>query len=199
MRFGLVVAVLAAHPLASDDAGKRLAAVEQWARGHKPQLVAKDAKALTACVDLPAVPESGCTEAARLCPVREGDDGASGTRTESLSFILDGHEELHRHLRVWWRAAYEPRRQDCDPPESMTHEELPAQRKARVEEWRRTHAAEWRKCIARAEKDAEDDAEEVNCDVVLVNACRREAYLVCKSRNVRAGIATLNKLHRFEF
>lgn len=195
----LAVVVAAAAPLSAEDEGARLAAVEQWAKGKKPQLSLQQAKSVQGCVELPAVKETGCAEAAKVCAVSEGDDGSSGTRVESLSFVLAGHEALHNHLRVWWRAAYEPRRWECDPPASMTSEETPSQRAVRVEEWRRTHQKEWASCIARVEKDSADDSEELSCDVVLVNACRGEAFVKCRAKNLRAGMGTIGKLHRVVF
>lgn len=199
MRGALLATVLAAAPLASGDAASQLAAVEKWAQGKKPQLSFQQAMAVQGCVELPAVKEAGCETPAKLCSVMEGDDGSSGTRVESLSFVLAGHEELHNHLRVWWRAAYEPRRWECDPPASMTSDETPAQRTARVEAWRSTHRKEWLACVARAEKDSADDAEELSCDLVLVNACRSEAFVRCRAKNLRAGVGTIGKLHRVVF
>ncbi|MFZ5445822.1 MAG: hypothetical protein ACOZQL_37870 [Myxococcota bacterium] len=197
MLHALLLATLAQHPLAADDAAARLAAVSKWSRGQKPQLSAKDARALGAeCVELPAVKETGCEVPARLCRLVEGDDGSSGTRVEALSFHLEGHE---KPVRVWWAATYEPRRFECDPPERLDGADAPAQREAEVAAWRKAHAKEWQRCLARVEKDARDDAEELACDVVLINACRAEAFLTCRARNLRKGVVALEHLHRVSF
>lgn len=199
--FAALLVVLAASPLASEDAAARLAAVEKWAKTQrKPQLSSKDARALTDCVELPAVKDTGCAEPAKLCRLHEGDDGSSGTRTESLSLLLSGQDRDVKPLRVWWSAAYEPKRGECDPPESMLgNSETPEQHAKEVAAFRKAHAKDYAKCVARAEKDARDDAEELVCDVVLMNACRKEAYVTCKARNLRKGLNALEKLHRFEF
>jgi hypothetical protein len=195
-----LLVVLSAAPMASDDAAERLAAVAKWARTQrKPQLSSKDARALTDCVELPPVKETGCAVPAKLCRLPEGDDGSSGTRIESLSLLLTGQDRDVKPLRVWWSAAYEPRRAECDPPESMTGSDSPEQRAKDVAAFRKNHAKEYAKCVARVEKDARDDAEELSCELVLMNECRKEAYLTCKTRNLRKGIVALEHLHRFEF
>jgi hypothetical protein len=201
MLASLVIALLAASPLASDDVAERLAAVEQWAKKQKkPQLSSKEARALSDCVDVPALKDTGCTTPATLCRLHEGDDGSSGTRTESLSLFLSVKEHDNgKSLRVWWSAAYEAKPSECDPPESMSGTETPDQRAKVIAAWKKGHSKEYAHCVARLEKDAKDDAEELLCDVVLVNACRREAYVTCKSRNLRQGVNALEKLHRFDF
>ena len=198
--FAALLVVLSAAPMASDDAAERLAAVATWAKTQrKPQLSSKDARALSDCVELPPVKETGCAVPAKLCRLAEGDDGSSGTRTESLSMLLMGQDRDVKPLRVWWIAAYEPKRGECDPPESMSGTETPEFRAQEAIAFRKAHPKEYAKCVARAEKDAQDDAEELSCEVVLLNACRKEAYLTCKSRNLRKGIVALEHLHRFEF
>lgn len=200
MTFALLLVLSAAPALGDEDPAQRVAAVEKWARTQKkPQLSLKEAKALKDCVELPAVKDTGCEQPAKLCLVHEGDDGSSGTRVEELGFVLAGHEELHKHLRVWWYAAYEPRRHECDPPEPMVGEETPTQKAERVARWRKAHQREWQACIKRVEKDSADDSEELGCDVVLVNACRKEAFVMCRARNLRKGVGTVGKLRRFEF
>lgn len=197
MLYALLLATLAQSPLAVDDPAARLAAVAKWSRGKKPQLSSKDARALTTeCVELPAVKETGCATGAKLCRLHEGDDGSSGTRLESLSFHLEGHE---RPVRVWWAATYEPRRFECDPPEKLEGEQSAQARAAEVAAWRKAHAKEWQRCLARVEKDARDDAEELTCDLVLVDACRADAFLTCRARNLRKGVAALEHLHRVSF
>jgi hypothetical protein len=200
MLSALLAGLLAAapSPLSSEDAAERLAAVEKWAKKQKkPQLSAKDARALEACVELPAVKETGCTTAAKLCRLHEGDDGSSGTRVESLSLHLGGQEHDGKSLRVAWTAIYEAKVEECDPPESMTHVENPEQRAKDVAVYRKTK--EYAKCLGRMQKDAKDDAEEMLCDVVLMNACRKEAYVTCRTKNLRKGITALHHLHRFDF
>jgi hypothetical protein len=195
-----LLVVLSAAPMASDDAAERLAAVQKWAKTQrKPQLSSKDARALTDCVELPPVKETGCAAPAKLCRLHEGDDGSSGTRIESLSLLLTGQDRDVKPLRVWWTAAYEPKRGECDPPESMVGPQTPEQRAKEVAAFHQAHAKEYATCVARTEKDARDDAEELLCEVVLMNACRREAYLTCKARNLRKGMVALEHLHRFEF
>ena len=198
MLSSVVIALLAAAPLASDDAAERLTAVEKWAKQQrKPQLSVKEARALADCVELPAVKDTGCALPAKLCRLHEGDDGSSGTRTESLSFFLNIKEHDNgKALRVWWTSTYEAKPSDCDPPESMTGSETPEQRAKEIATWKKGHAKEYARCVARLEKDARNDAEELSCDVVLVNACRKEAYVTCKARNLRNA---QEKLHRFEF
>lgn len=193
---GLIAA--APSPLASDDPAERLAAVETWAKKQKrPQLSAKEARAIKECVELPAVKETSCATAAKLCRLHEGDDGSSGTRIESLSLHLSGQEHEGKSLRVSWSAVYDAKVDECDPPESMTHVENPGQRAKDVALFRKTK--EYARCVARVEKDARDDAEELLCDVVLMNACRKEAYVICRTKNLRKGITALQHLHRFEF
>lgn len=187
----LLLLFISVNPLASDDDAARLAAVEKRARSQKPQLSAKQARALVECVEVPPVNETGCALPAKLCPVHEGDDGSSGTRQESLSLLWSGQEESVKALRVWWTATYEPKRAECEPPEAAVGPETPATRKGREKDFAR--------CVARVEKEAKDDAEELQCDVVLMNACRKEAYLTCRSKNLRKGIAPLERLHRFAF
>ncbi len=195
---GLLFSVLAAAPMASDDAAVRLAAVQKWAKKQKkPQLSSKEARALTECVELAPVPETLCAENAKLCRLHEGDDGSSGTRMESLSLLLTGLER--QPLRMWWTAAYEVKANQCDPPEPMSGTQSADERAAQVEAWKKTHAKEYAKCVARLEKDARDDAEELTCELVLMNVCRKEAYLTCKARNLHKGIKELEKLHRFDF
>ena len=49
--------VLSVAPMAPEESGERLAAVEKWAKAQrKPQLSSKDARALTGCVELPPLP-----------------------------------------------------------------------------------------------------------------------------------------------
>jgi hypothetical protein len=198
----LFLAAAPATPsLASDDPAQRLAAVERerWAKKRKPQLTSKDARAMGECLELPPVKETGCAQPAKLCRLHEGDDGSSGTRIESLSLLMAGEEHDVQPLRVWWSAAYEAKLSDCDPPEHLLGHETDEQRVAAIAEWKKKNAKEWQKCVARLEKKAKSDAEELACDVVLVNGCRREAYVTCKTRNLRKGIQALEQLHRFEF
>lgn len=184
------------HPLASDDVATRLEAVAKWAKGKKPQLSSKAAKELADCVELPAVKDTGCEQPAKLCRLHEGDDGSSGTRLESLSLTLTGREKA---VRVWWSATYEPRRFECDPPEPLEGHESKAEHELEVAAWRKAHAREWKQCLARVEKDARDDAEELHCEVVLVNACRAEAFLTCRAKNLRRkNVVALEHLHRVE-
>lgn len=193
----VVVLLLSQHPLAADDAQVRLDAVAAWAKKKKkPQLAVKDARAIGQCLELAPVAETGCATKAKLCRLHEGDDGSSGTRIESLSLVLEGHE---KPMRVYWTATYEPAVPDCDPPEKLEGHDSPEQHANEVAAWRKTHAKEYAKCVARVTKDAKDDAEELSCDVVLVNACRAEAYLTCKSKNLRKGMTALTQLHRVEF
>ena len=191
---------VAVSPMASDDAGVRLAAVQVWARKQKkPQLSSKEARAIADCLEVAPVKETGCELPAKLCRLHEGDDGSSGTRVESLSLLMAGEEHDVQPLRVWWSAAYEAKVSDCDPPEHYLAHETDEQRVQAIADWKRANAKEYAKCVARLEKKAKADAEELACDVVLVNGCRREAYVTCKSKNLRKGIAALEHLHRFEF
>jgi hypothetical protein len=194
MLAAVVLGLLAQHPLASDDAQARLEAVRAWAKKQKkPQLSSRDARAMTECIEVPPVKETGCEQPAKLCRLHEGDDGASGTRIEALSLLLDGHAQP---LRVWWSATYEPAVADCDPPEKLEGHESPEAHAAETAAWRKAHAKEYARCVARVTKDAKDDAEELACEVVLVNACRQEAFLTCKGRNLRQRGAALEQLHR---
>ena len=199
MLSGLLFSILAASPLASDDAAVRLAAVQKWAKKQKkPQLSSKEARALTECVELLPVKDTGCTETAKLCRLHEGDDGSSGTRVESLSLLLTGLER--QPLRMWWNATYEVKVSECDPPEPMSGSIQSAEERAtQVSEWKKSHAKEYSRCVARLEKKARDDAEDLTCDVVLMNVCRKEAYVTCKTRNLRKGVSALEHLHRFDF
>ncbi len=197
----LVAAVVSAAPsLAADDAAERLSAVQTWVKKQKkPQLSSKDARAITECIEVPAVKETGCEQRAKLCRLREGDDGSSGTRVESLSLLMAGEEHDVQPLRVWWSAAYEAKVSDCEPPEHLLGHETAEQRVEAIAEWKKKNANEFNRCVERLEKKAKTDAEELTCDLLLVNACRREAYVTCKTRNLRKGIQALEQLHRFEF
>lgn len=199
MLSGLVFSLLAAAPLASEDAAVRLAAVQKWAKKQKkPQLSSKEARALTECIELPPVKDTGCTQAAKLCRLHEGDDGSSGTRMESLSLLLTGFER--QPLCIWWSATYEVKASECDPPEPMSGSTPSTDERAtQVTEWKKTHAKEYARCVARLERKARDDAEELTCDLVLMNVCRKEAYVTCKTRNLRKGVKALEHLHRFDF
>lgn len=185
-----------APTLADDDPEKRLEAAVAWAKKNKkPQLAAKDARALKDCVVLPAVKATGCAEPAKLCRLHEGDDGSSGTRIESVSLTLDGHE---KPLRAWWTATYEPPVKECEPPEELAAES-PEHHAAIVAAWKKEHPKEFAACLQRVKKKADSDAEVLECDVVLMNACRKEAYVKCRSKNLRKGMTALEHLHRFEF
>ncbi|MDP3152089.1 MAG: hypothetical protein Q8N23_05430 [Archangium sp.] len=201
----LTAAVLSAAPppppsLAADDAAERLSAVQTWVKKQKkPQLSSKDARAIAECIELPAVKETGCEHKAKLCRLHEGDDGSSGTRVESLSLLMAGEEHDVQPLRVWWSAAYEAKVSDCDPPEHLLGHETAEQRVEAIAAWKKKNVKEFTRCVERLEKKAKADAEELTCDLMLVNACRREAYVTCKTRNLREGIQALEQLHRFEF
>lgn len=200
--FTALALVLAAVPsLSAEDVAARLTAVQDYVKKQKkPLLTAKDARALTGCVELPAVKDSGCEVAAQVCPLHEGDDGSSGTRRESLSLLLTSPDHPSKHLQVWRSAVYEPRLFECDPPEHLFGASPPDQRAKEIETWRASHAKEYAACVARMQKDARDDAEEVSCDVLFVNACRREAYVRCKARNLaKAAKAPSEEVQRFEF
>lgn len=186
--------------LTSDDLAQRLSAVQKWSKQQKkPQLSWRDARSITECIEVPPVKETGCELSAKLCPLHEGDDGSSGTRVESVSLLMTGEDDELRPLRVFWRAAYEAKLSDCEPPESFVSHQSTEQRGASVAAWKKVNAKEYSKCVARLERRAESDAEELTCDLLLVNGCRREAYVTCKARNLRQGVATLLQLHRFEF
>ena len=183
--FAALVLVLAASPLASDDAAERLAAVQAWAKKQKkPVLALKVARELKDCIELAPVADTGCTQPAPLCPLREGDDGSGGSRRESLSLLLKSPDHVAKHVQVWRSSVYEPKIAECDPPEPLFGAPSPEQRALDVAAWRKTHAKEYAKCVGRMEKDARNDDEEFSCDVVLVNACRKEAYVKCKARNL---------------
>lgn len=196
----LALLLLAASPDLNDEVvEKRLEAVQTWAKGKKPQLSSKAARALNEkkpCVTVPAVAATGCTEAAKLCRVHEGDDGSSGTRIESVSVTLEHHD---KPLRLWWTATYEPPVTECDPPEELEGHESEEHHHQEVLKWRKTHAKEWQACLQRVRKKALNDAEELTCNVVLVNACRHEAWVTCSAKNLRKGMTALTHLHRFEF
>lgn len=201
----LTAAMVSASPapapsMTANDAAERLSAVEKWAKKQKkPQLSSKDARAIAECIEVPAVKETGCEQPAKLCRLHEGDDGSSGTRVESLSLLMAGEEHDVQPLRVWWSAAYEAKVTDCEPPEHLLGHETPEQRVEAIAEWKKKNVKEFTKCVERLEKKAKADAEELSCDLQLVNACRREAYVTCKTRNLRKGIQALERLHRFEF
>ncbi len=182
------------HPLSADDEATRLEAVKKW---KKPQLTAQAARALKDCVELAPVKETGCAVPAKVCRLHEGDDGSSGTRIESLSLVLSGHEQ--KPLRVWWSATYEAPVKDCDPPDQLLGHETPEERDEAVLSWRKKNAKEYGACVARLKKKAVNDAEEASCDVVLLNACRAEAWVVCKTKNLRKNITALEHVHRFAF
>ncbi|MBL8910773.1 MAG: hypothetical protein JNM17_08745 [Archangium sp.] len=185
-----------APTLADEDPEKRLEAAVAWSKKNKkPQLSAKDARAVKECVTLPAVKATGCAETAKLCRLHEGDDGSSGTRIESVSLTLDGHE---KSLRAWWTATYEPPVKECDPPEELSAES-PEHHAEVVAKWRKEHPKEYSACLQRVKKKAENDAEVLECDVVLMNACRKEAFVKCRSKNLRKGMTALEHLHRFDF
>jgi hypothetical protein len=81
--------------------------------------------------------------------------------------LLAPEEHDVQPLRVFWSAAYEAKKTDCDPPESFEGHETAEQRAASVAAWRKSHAKEYARCVARLEKDAKDDAEELTSDLVL--------------------------------
>ena len=183
--FAALALIITASPLASDDAAERLTAVQAWAQKQKkPLLALKDARLLTDCIELAPIADTGCAQPAPLCPLREGDDGSAGTRRESLSLWLKSPDHIAKHVQVWRSSVYEPKILECDPPEPLFGAPSPEQRLKDLAAFRKTHAKEYAKCVIRAEKDARDDAEEISCDVVLVNACRKEAYVKCKARNL---------------
>ncbi len=198
-----LAAVLSASPapsLAAEDASERLNAVQTWVKKQKkPQLSSKDARAITECIELPAVKETGCEQKAKLCRLQEGDDGSSGTRVESLSLLMLGEEHAAQPLLVWWSATYEAKVSDCEPPEHLLGHETAEQRVEAISQWKKKNVKEFTRCIERLEKKVKADAEELMCDLMLVNACRREAYVTCKTRNLRKGNRALEPLHRFEF
>lgn len=193
----LLLLAQAPHPLAADADAARLQGAAQWAKVKKPQLPEKAARAVAGCVELPPVPETGCAKPATLCRLPEGDDGGSGTRLESLSFFLTGHEA--RPLRVWWAATYEPPVAECEPPDHLLHHTTPEEREAELATWHRQHSTEYGLCLTRLRKKAAADAEEASCDVVLINACRAEAFVTCKTKNLGKRLAALESLHRVSF
>lgn len=200
MLISLITLLLAQSGLSSDDPAERLAAAEKWDRSHRrPQLSSVEARALTACVEVPALPETGCARATKLCRLDEGDDGSGGTRIQSLSLMWVEPEEPVQALRMWWWAGYEPRLFACDPPEPLDGPEPREARAKTVAAWRKDHAKEYAACVKRLTRYARQDAEELACDLVLMNACRKEAYVRCTSQNLRKGITALQHLHRFEF
>ncbi|MGV3624326.1 MAG: hypothetical protein ACO1OB_26135 [Archangium sp.] len=183
--------------LSSEDEGKRLEAAGAWAKKNRPQLSAKAAREVKDCIELPPVKDSGCDTPAKLCRLNEGDEGSGGTRIESVSFFLAGRES--RPLRLLWSATYEPQFKDCDPPDHLLGHETPEERERELANWHQKHAKEYAACKARLTKKALDDAEEASCDAVLVNACRAEAFVICKTKNLRKNISALEHLHRFAF
>lgn len=183
--------------LAVDDERSQLEAVAAWAKKHRPQLTSQAARAAVDCVEVPAVKDTGCERPARLCRLQEGDDGSGGTRVESVSMFLEGHEQ--RPLRVWWAATYEPQLRECDPPDHLLGHQTPDEREQELVNWRRKNAKEYAACRARVTKKAVNDAEEASCDVVLVNACRAEAFVTCRTKNLRKNIGAPERLHRFSF
>lgn len=185
------------HPLAADDEPARLAAVSAWAKKKKPQLTSKQARDAKGCVEVPALKETGCDKPAKLCRLHEGDDGSGGTRIESVSMFLEGHET--KPLRMWWAATYEPPVKECDPPDHLLGHETPEERDAEVAAWRKKNAREYAACLARVKKKALNDAEEAACDVVVINVCRAEAWVQCKTKNLRKSVTALEHLHRFAF
>lgn len=193
----LLLLAQAPHLLAADAEATRLQGAAQWAKTHQPQLSAKAARDVADCVELPAVPETGCAQPAKLCRLHEGDDGSSGTRRESLSFFLAGHET--KPVRVWWAATYEPPVAECEPPEQLLHHTTPEEREAELAAWHARHSKEYALCLTRLKKKAAADAEEASCEMVLVNACRAEAFVTCKTKNLRKRIAALEPLHRVSF
>ncbi|MFO0600235.1 MAG: hypothetical protein U0228_33305 [Myxococcaceae bacterium] len=196
LAFFVSLSLGAAPTLNDEQADQRLEAAAAWAKkAKKPQLSTKDARAVKGCVELPAVAETTCTQKAKLCSLLEGDDGSSGTRTETLTFALEGSD---KRVTLWSIARYAPPITECDPPEDLEGHESPEHHQKEVEAWRKGHAKEFAACLQRVKHKAEADAEELSCDLVLANACRKEAFLKCKLRNLRKDAAALEKLHRVE-
>lgn len=184
--------LLSLAQLSSDDASKRLEATASWAKKNTPQLSSSAARSSKECVELAPVKDTGCDKPAKLCRLNEGGDD-----TESVSMVLEGHEQ--HPLRLWSSATYTPQFRECDPPDQLLGHETPEERERELVNWRKKNAREYAACKARLTKKAANDAEEMSCDAVLINACRAEAFIICKTKNLRKNVAALEQLHRVSF
>lgn len=184
--------LLSLAQLSSDDSAKRLEAAASWAKKNKPQLTSKAARDAKDCVELAPAKDTGCDKPAKLCRLNEGGDD-----TEAVSMVLEGHEQ--QPLRLWSSVTYEPPFKDCDPPDQLLGHETPEERERELLNWRKKNAKEYAACKARLAKKAVNDAEQLSCDAVLINACRAEAFVICKTKNLRKNVAALEQLHRVSF
>jgi len=201
-RLVLLFAVLAGgapHPLASDSLATRQKAALAWAAKHGPvKLDAPDDAAGCAAVRAPK--ESGCTRTVWACSVGSATGSCSGGYSEESSLVFIDSDELPADQAV--NAAYaapgkallvsaesgeDDPELECDSGGSLFGfgPGVPqAEREKARAQWAAEQARERARCIARARKRFAAERVVYRCQLLLVNPCRREAFVRCSGKNV---------------
>jgi hypothetical protein len=200
----LLLLVLATPPrggsgdgLASDDVATRTRAAVAWSRTHAPVALPRprgDAAPAEAhgCVSVRPPRETGCTRAVWACPVETESGSCSGafSSTEGVVFA-DGdgpppHAPAGPTLLLEARSGDDAPELECAAPSgfavagAVTPEEAARRRAA----WEAEQARAYARCVEATRRRQAAEETRLSCQVLLVNPCRREAFVLCRGLNL---------------
>jgi hypothetical protein len=161
------------------------------------------------CFEYRAPSELGCTATAFLCPRGMASAVCSGSFSEQTGLVLYDHAPLKTDTDPMPELVLTSRAGDDCPECECTDEmgigfgpgvspaEMERARKRAEAEAERRHAT----CVAEAAKKQRRELVTRTCQLLLVDPCRKEAFLRCTGRNgeVEAGDPPLGKTLHFSW
>lgn len=187
----------AAHGLASDDVATRTRAATAWSRTHAPVALPKprdDAgpAEVVGCVAVRAPSETGCARAAWACPVETGFGSCSGAFSSRIGVVFadgDGpppHDPVGPTLLLEARSGDDAPELECAAPSgfAVAGTVAPGEAARLRAAWEAEQARAYARCVEATRRRQAADEARLSCQVLLVNPCRREAFVRCTGRNL---------------
>jgi hypothetical protein len=188
------------HPLSSDDPALRQRAALAWSRAHGPVKLPWPSKPdpdgsrpEPRCVELRAPRASGCAASTWACPLESSQGSCSGASSWELRVAFSERpepsppgDEERPELLLRTVSGDDAPELECAPVSGLAFvgARAPAEeRKARAT-WEREQAREQARCIERARRRQAAERVVFRCDLLLVNPCRREAFVRCGGKNL---------------
>ncbi|MEW5742719.1 MAG: hypothetical protein AB1938_27630 [Myxococcota bacterium] len=204
VRLSLLVALVAGaapQPLASDDVATRQAAAVAWAKANGPVRLgwpkAPPEGKEPGCRQVRAPRESGCSATAWACPVwTEG--GTSDWYSNELRVVFleaaapptveDVTAAAPDALLLRRESGEDAPELECGPSGGLSFGPgmSDAQKQQAREAWERAQERERARCIQRARQRAATERVVLSCELLVVNPCRREAFVRCGGKNLEA-------------
>lgn len=204
-RLAVLAVVLAApHPLTSDAVATRQAAAVSWSAKHgavklpwPDALNASDDAA--DCVELRAPAPAGCEKSVWACPVGSMSAMCTGDFNAERRLVFvesDGppsdaafsaaHAAQGVGLLVRAQSGNDAPELECSGDVGFSVAPgVSAEQRARAEaEWRKELQREHEKCLREVKARNAREAMQLRCELLVVNPCRREAFVRCAGKNL---------------